>query len=104
MMSDHDNGRMYLRNINCALTTNNPEALCENAYAFSQHLKQHIYKEDNILYPMAEAGISDKDKISLENEYKKIEKKLNKTELWKEHEEKYSKLESYLNNKISVVV
>jgi hemerythrin-like domain-containing protein len=104
MMSDHDNGRMYLRNINSALVTNDPETLCENAYAFSHLLKQHIYKEDNILYPMAEVGISIEDKISLENEYKQIEEKLNKMELWKQYEEKYSELESHLSNKLPVVV
>ncbi len=104
MPSDHDKGRMYVRSINTALINSNIETLCENAYAYSQHLKQHIFKEDTVLFPTAENEISDKDKIVLENEYRQIEEKLNRRVIWNEYEEKYSALESYLNSKISVAV
>ena len=104
MLADHERGRMYVRNMKDALENNNLNNLCENTSAYSQLLKQHIFKEDNVLYPMAENGMSDDDKISLENEYKQIEEKLNKQAIWNEFEEKYSELESCLNRKMSLTV
>lgn len=101
MLSDHEQGRMYVRNMKDALENNNLKTLLENISDYIQHLKQHIYKEDNILYPMAENGLSDDDKIALENEYKQAEEKLNKQSLWNEYEKKYSELEDCLNDKIS---
>jgi len=102
MLSDHDKGRMHVRGMNSGLVKNNLETLCKNAYAYSQHLKQHIFKEDNVLFPMAENEISDEDKITLKNEYKQIEEKLDKRAIWNKYEEKYSELENCLNNKILV--
>jgi hemerythrin-like domain-containing protein len=104
MLSDHEQGRMYTRNMKDAQANNDLETLCDNACAYSQTLKQHIFKEDNILYPMAENGLSDDDKISIGNEYQQIEEKLGKQAIWSEYEGKYSELESCLNNKISVDV
>ena len=102
MLSDHEQGRMYVQNMKDAVTDTNMESLCENASAYSQHLKQHIFKEDNVLYSMAENGISDDDKIALDNEYKQIEEKLNKQAIWDEYEEKYSELECCLNSKVAI--
>ncbi len=104
MLSDHEQGRNYVQNMKDALENNNLDNLCENMSAFSQHLKHHIFKEDNVLYPMAENGLSDDDKIALDNEYKQAEEKLNKQALWNEYEEKYSELEDCLNGKISATV
>ena len=102
MLSEHEQGRMYVRNMKDAAANANMESLCENAYGYCQLLRQHIYKEDNVLYPMAENGISDDDKIALENEYKQIEEMLNKQIIWNEYEEKYSELESCLNSKMAI--
>ena len=104
MLHEHELGRMYVQNMKNAVANVSLESLCKNAYAYSQTLKEHIYKEDNVLYPMAEEGISDGDKITLDNEYKQTEEKLNKQAIWNEYEEKYSELESCLNSKISVIV
>jgi hemerythrin-like domain-containing protein len=101
MLGEHEQCKMYVSNMNNALENNDSENLHENATAYSQTLKQHILKENNILYPMAESGLSEDDKISIENEYKQIEEKLNKQEIWDECEEKYSELENCLNSKIS---
>ena len=102
MLHEHEQGRMYTRKIKDALANNDLKTLCDNAYAYSQTLKQHIFKEDNILYPMAENGLSDDTKIAVENEYKQIEKKLNKQVIWNEYEEKYSELERCLDSKIAI--
>ncbi|RKZ49435.1 MAG: hypothetical protein DRQ48_01440 [Gammaproteobacteria bacterium] len=97
MLSDHEQGRVYTQNMKDALANNDLKTLCDNACAYSQTLKQHIFKEDNILYPMAESGISDDDKIALENEYRQIEEKMDKQAIWNEYEEQYSELESCLD-------
>ncbi len=102
MLSEHEQCKMYVNNMNNALENKDPENLHVNATAFSQTLKQHILKENNILYPMAESGLSENDKISIENEYKQVEEKLNKQEIWDECEEKYSELESCLESKMAV--
>jgi hemerythrin-like domain-containing protein len=102
MLSEHEQGRMYVRNMIDALANINIESLYENIYGYCQLLRQHIFKEDNVLYPMAEDGISDEDKISLENEYKHIEEKLNKQAIWNEYEEKYSELENCLNSNMAI--
>lgn len=101
MLSDHEQLRMYVRKMKDALANNDLETLCDNACAYSQTLKQHIFKEDNVLYPMAENGLSDDDKIALENEYKHIEEKLDKQVIWNKYEEKYSELESCLNRDVT---
>lgn len=104
MRSEHEQVRMYALNMKDALENNDLKALCDNAYAYSQTLRQHIFNENNVLYPMAENRLADDHKISIENEYKQIEEKLNKQALWNEYEEKYTELESCLNSKISVTV
>ena len=102
MLSDHEQGRMYAQNMKDALANNDLITLCDNASAYAQQLKAHIFKENNILYPMAEDGLSDDNKISLENEYKQIEEKLDKQAIWHEYEEKYSELEGCLNSKVAI--
>ena len=103
MLSDHEQGRMYTQNMKDALANNDLKTLCDNAYAYSQTLKHHIFKEDNILYPMAENGLSDDDKIALGNEYKQIEEKMDKQAIWNEYEEKFSELESCLNREVTTI-
>jgi hemerythrin-like domain-containing protein len=103
MVSDHEQGRMYVQNMKDALANNDLKTLCDNACAYSQTLKQHIFKEDNILYPMAENGLSDDDKIALGNEYKQIEEKMDKQAIWNEYEEKFSELESCLNREVTTI-
>lgn len=96
MMSDHDKGRVYVREMNNAMMENNLDNLCEKSSAYIQHLKQHIYNEDNVLLPMAENDISDANKIKMRNEFKQIEEKINKQAIWSEYQAKYTELESFL--------
>jgi len=46
-------------------------------------LKEHIYKEDNILYPMAERGLSDEAKSSLLQDYTETDTRLNSSDIWR---------------------
>ncbi len=101
MLHEHKQGRAYVQNMKDAAEQEELGSLCENAMNFSQLLKQHIFKEDNVLYPMAENGLSDDDKAAVSNEYQQIEDKLNKLGIWEEYENTYSELENCLNSKIN---
>lgn len=60
MISEHDLGRSFIQEAMEALdhsdltTEEKIEHVSDNLRDFAQLLVQHIYKEDNILYPMAE--------------------------------------------------
>jgi hemerythrin-like domain-containing protein len=98
MMSEHEKGRIYVSNMKVNVTNNNYKGLCENIYGYCQLLKQHILKEDQILYPMAEEGVSDEDKLIINSLYKQIEERFDKQIIWDEFEVKYSELENFLNS------
>lgn len=102
MLSEHEQGRTHVRNMIDAVENINIENIYENVSDYCQLLRQHIFKEDNVLYPMAENGLPDEDKIAVESEYKQIEKKLNKQVIWNEYEEKYSELENCLNSNMAI--
>jgi hemerythrin-like domain-containing protein len=40
---------------------------------YSFLLKEHIFKEDNVLYPMAEEALNDQQKETVLKEYKEVE-------------------------------
>jgi hemerythrin-like domain-containing protein len=62
MLMAHDQGRAFVRGLEQAgrqafageATTEIVEALAENARGYAALLREHIDKEDNILYPLAE--------------------------------------------------
>ena len=45
----------------------------ENARGYAYLLKDHIMKEDNILYPMAEEALNDEQKDAILKEYNEVE-------------------------------
>jgi hemerythrin-like domain-containing protein len=63
MLAEHEQGRQYTRALRSAaleLQAGDTEAtkkIVQNARAFVTLLRQHIYKEDNILFPMADRVI-----------------------------------------------
>jgi len=79
MLQEHDAGRSHVRGMAEAL----PAAARGEAGAlrvFAEHargyvglLRQHIFKEDNILYPMAEQVLSADDDAQLARSFEKFE-------------------------------
>ena len=65
MLFEHSKAREFVRNMENAIQTKEINELTVNAGQYARLLKEHIYKEDNILYPMAERGLSDEAKSSL---------------------------------------
>lgn len=67
MLNEHDAGRQYVKGMEEALQNDDVDKLIENASGYCYLLQNHIYKEDNILYPMAEEALNDvqKEKVKL---------------------------------------
>ncbi|PIY06298.1 MAG: hypothetical protein COZ21_03000 [Bacteroidetes bacterium CG_4_10_14_3_um_filter_31_20] len=61
MFIEHDEGRGYVKKASDELKNNfaNYSVIIENLKSYSELLRGHIYKEDNILYPMIDSVITD---------------------------------------------
>lgn len=55
------------------LKENNQAKILESARGYANLLQEHIYKEDNILYPIADETLSDKKQKSILLEFRKAE-------------------------------
>lgn len=80
MLMEHDQGRSYVSKMAEAVQEikNGKESAgkkyAENALNFAELLSQHIHKEDNILYPMSEQMMEEKDEEKLLEEFEQSEK------------------------------
>lgn len=59
MLFEHDQGRKFVRGMEEAVKAGNKAKVIENARGYAGLLRDHIFKEDNILYPMAEEALGD---------------------------------------------
>ena len=65
MLMEHDQGRAYVKAMETAAQealagqSGREQTIAENALAYAALLRDHISKEDHILYPLAERGIPD---------------------------------------------
>lgn len=73
MLYEHDSGRHFVAGMESALAEDNTVELVSNAINYCRLLTDHIYKEDNILYPMAEQGIDNDQKELILRRYKEVE-------------------------------
>jgi hemerythrin-like domain-containing protein len=51
-------------------------AVADNLLAYASLLRAHIYKEDNILYPMANQAFSEADQAALAADFERVESEL----------------------------
>ncbi len=78
MLMEHDSGRGYLKEISDGLKeyssgdSNATAKIINNARAYSQLLVQHIFKEDNILYKMADAHLTEEQQNKLLEDFEKV--------------------------------
>ena len=72
MLYEHDEGRHYVKMMQEALESENMDLMIENARNYCLLLQNHIYKEDNILYPMAEEALSEEQKEAVESQYARV--------------------------------
>jgi len=82
MLMEHEQGRQYVKGLAEALlryekgNKTAKSSIVKNARGYAELLDQHIYKEDNILYPMGDKVLSQPDNIELLEKFEKIEKEV----------------------------
>ena len=74
MLYEHDLGREYVKGITEGLEKNDKKKVIEHLRGYCSLLKVHIFKEDNILYPMADSVLSENTMKKLLAESNKVEK------------------------------
>lgn len=73
MLSEHAAARTILRQMQYAASLADVGGLIEQVRLYAGLLKQHIFKEDNILYQMAEQGLTMSMKQQILAEYSAID-------------------------------
>jgi len=76
MLHEHSESRELVKEMEEAIAENNLEKLIDSTRAYGLLLQQHIYKEDNVLYPMAEQGLNDAQKEVITQKYQEADAKL----------------------------
>ena len=79
MLSEHDMGRERVKRMTEAVTRyregerSASSAIAENAKGYVGILRDHIHKENNVLFPMAEAHLNDREMEELQEAFEKVE-------------------------------
>ncbi len=73
MLEEHDVGRSFVKGLSEAVKNNDDKAIVENARGYVNLLRQHIPKENDILYPMADEMIGEKEDVEMVEKFEKIE-------------------------------
>lgn len=76
MLLEHNLGRGYVKSLEDGIEKNNTVEITKNARAYAELLTDHIYKEDNILYPMAEEALNEKQKSIINQKFDRADNKL----------------------------
>ena len=83
MLMEHDQGRAFVLGMETAVKKTldglpeQESALAENALAYAALLRDHIAKEDDILYPLAERVIPAAMRGEIVAEYQRAEERIN---------------------------
>ena len=75
MLNEHEDGRECVEMMEHAMEEKHPDNMQLYCEGYAELLSQHIYKEDNILYPMAEDALKEEVKQKIAKEYAEVEKK-----------------------------
>jgi hemerythrin-like domain-containing protein len=76
MVLEHRLGREYLDAMNRAVQQNNAASFCQAASDYIGLLRQHIAKEDNVLFPMADDTLTGRDEQWLLEQFRRHEEEL----------------------------
>ncbi len=74
MLYEHNIGRDFVKEMEEGIKKRNKRKIIENALGYVNLIREHIFKEDNILYPMAEKTISKEIQIEMLKKFQEIEK------------------------------
>ena len=72
MLHEHDEGRGFVKNMEEGVSAGDKDKVVENAKSYAYLLQEHIFKEDNVMYPMADEVLGDKEQEMLK-QFLKIE-------------------------------
>ena len=72
MLYEHDIGRNLVKELEISLNNNNVAKIKLHSNEFIQLLREHIHKEDNILYPMVDEALSSSQQILLLEQFKQL--------------------------------
>lgn len=76
MLREHDEGRRKVAALAEAIEKPGPRAaraIHDGLMAYADLLRQHIAKEDNVLYPLADRGLDAQDQQLLSEAFEKVE-------------------------------
>ncbi len=80
MLREHEDGRAHVRRIAelsaKKLDKKDSQELVKHARGYAELLSQHIMKEDNVLYPMANQILTPEDQEELEKGFAEVEEKV----------------------------
>ena len=88
MLHEHNIGRNFVKGMKQAIKIKDKEELIKNAQGYAELLKEHIYKEDHILYPMTEEVISEEKQEEMLRKFKEIKSDQKYLDYVKEFEER----------------
>ena len=74
MLHEHDLGRNFIKEMETGLEQENKDMIVENARGYANLLQEHIFKEDNILYPMINEALNDEAKNQILEKFKQVER------------------------------
>lgn len=72
MLYEHDEGRVFVGGMNESLSFGNMAEFCKNSRGYCELLQEHIFKEDNILYPMADEALNEAVQAEIMEKFAKI--------------------------------
>ena len=105
MLAEHEQGRAFVKGMDEAgqrFITGDKKALkvaSDNARGYAKLLRQHIDKEDNILFRMAEQVLTDADHQGLLSKFEEVERE----RIGPGKHEKYLKLVEVLENEMGLI-
>jgi hemerythrin-like domain-containing protein len=76
MLHEHDLGRGFVKGMEEGLKENNKEDVIKNARSYCDLLRDHIHKEDSILYPMADEALNVEDQEAMTKEFAQVEEEM----------------------------
>lgn len=73
MMSEHEQGRAHIRAMSEAIDAGEIARFAQHAREYVELLRQHIFKEDNVLFRMADAALTPDEQITLMAAFDNVE-------------------------------
>ncbi len=72
MLYEHDLGRKYVAGIEIGMNKRNRKMIIENAMEYVYLIRDHISKEDNVLFPMTDDALDKKAKDKMLIKFNKV--------------------------------